>query len=372
MGRIFVSATHTARSKTKSGVQSVVCGLLWGLSKQSIPFCTVEWIPWRNALSPLKRTGCERLGLDHSAESLSRKQLSGSWLVLPEVMYRRKQNRVIRHALKKRMRVAAIPYDAIPVSHPELVRREAAKYHAEYLKALCDVDLIVAISNSVAEEFRSFVEKHRLRPPPVRVCSLPTEVIAQERAVAKHVESPEALNILCVSTLEPRKNHQTLLEAFDLACAAITRPQLNLHLAGDRHRDAEFIVDQVEAAMKRNPKVMWHGRVTEEQLSNLYRECDFTVYPSVLEGFGLPIGESLWHRRPCICADFGVMAETARGGGCVTADVRNPEKLRDAVVSLATKPDLRQRLLDEIERRPMKTWAEYAAELCDALEGADR
>ena len=372
MGTIFVAATNTARSKTRSGIQTVVCGLLCGLSKQGANFQAVRWTPWRNTLSPLKPPERERVGLSQPTQPLLSERLPGSWLLLPEVMYRRKKNRVIRHALKKKMRVAAILYDVIPVSHPELVRREAAKYHAQYLKALCDVDLIIAISNSVAEEFHSFIEKHRLHPPPVRVCSLPAEVIGQERAVAKRVEPSATVNILCVSTLEQRKNHQTLLEAFDLACAAITRPQLDLHLAGDRHQDAEFVVDQVEAAMTRNPKVMWHGSVTEEQLSNLYRECDFTVYPSVLEGFGLPIGESLWHRRPCICADFGVMAETANGGGCFTADVRNAGKLRDAIVSLATKPDLRQRLLDDIERRPMKTWAEYAAELCDALEAAGR
>ena len=124
----------------------------------------------------------------------------------------------------------------------------------------------------------------------------------------------------------------------------------------------------VKGAISRNRNVTWHGKVTGEQLADFYRQCDFTVYPSFLEGFGLPIVESLWHRRPCICADFGAMAETGNGGGCLSVDVRDPAKLAEAIIALATRPELREKLVDEIEGRPMKTWADYAGEICQALE----
>jgi glycosyltransferase involved in cell wall biosynthesis len=53
------------------------------------------------------------------------------------------------------------------------------------------------------------------------------------------------------------------------------------------------------------------------QFSDFYRDCDFTVYPSLVKGFGLPIVESLWNCRPCICANFGEMAEIAKEGVCL-------------------------------------------------------
>jgi Glycosyltransferase len=110
--------------------------------------------------------------------------------------------------------------------------------------------------------------------------------------------------------------------------------------------------------------------VTNDALAILYEECAFTVYPSLMEGFGLPILESLWHGRPCICANFGAMAETARGGGCLTVDVRYADKLAEAMVSLSTRADLHEKLTAQISNRLIKSWAEYAAEICSVLESA--
>src|SRR6266481_1189771 len=121
------------------------------------------------------------------------------------------------------------------------------------------------------------------------------------------------------------------------------------------------------SSASRNRSVIWHGRATDDQLSEFYRDCDFTVYPSLVEGFGLPIVESLWNRRPCICANFGEMAEIAKDGGCLTCDVRDPSQLSQAMVALATQPALREKLINEIECREPRTWSDYAAEICENL-----
>ena len=209
-------------------------------------------------------------------------------------------------------------------------------------------------------------EKHRQRLPKLTVCRLPGEVVGQNRCAAKDIDFSGPVTILCVSTLDPRKNHKTLLEAFDLAYAAILHP-VKLHLVGDRYEGLEFIADLVERAASRNRSVIWHGRATDDQLSEFYRDCHFTVYPSLVEGFGLPIVESLWNRRPCICANFGEMAEIAKDGGCLTCDVRDPSQLSQAMVALATQPALREKLINEIECRESRTWSDYAAEICENL-----
>jgi hypothetical protein len=53
-------------------------------------------------------------------------------------------------------------------------------------------------------------------------------------------------------------------------------------------------------------------------------------------------------------------------------DVRDSAKLGEAIIALTTRPELRHKLVDEIENRPMKTWADYAGEICDALEANSR
>lgn len=64
------------------------------------------------------------------------------------------------------------------------------------------------------------------------------------------------------------------------------------------------------------------------------------------------------------------MAETARGGGCLTVDVRYADKLTEAMVSLSTWADLHEKLVAQISNRLIKSWAEYAAKICSVLESA--
>ena len=87
----------------------------------------------------------------------------------------------------------------------------------------------------------------------------------------------------------------------------------------------------------------------------------------MVEGFGLPVIESLWFGRPCICANFSVMAENAAGGGCLTTDVRDPEALAAAILQLAESPELRRKIAAEAVTRPLKSWADYAEEVIAAL-----
>jgi len=371
--KLLVEVSNTAHSDARTGIQAVVRGLLAGLRQAGMDFQAVRWSRWRNAFVPLDRHRNQQLGIVDLSERYQRSnEIGEAWLVLPEVIYGPKFPRMIAHARKHRMRIAAIFHDAIPVTHPELVRREARKFHSDYMMALGDADFIVAVSDSAAEQFRLFLEKRLGRVPTIYVCPSAGETSGEERAVAKPNAVADAVNILCVSTLEPRKNHKTLLQAFELASSAISHPKLHLHLVGDRYKDADHIVEVVKAATTRNPNIVWHGKVTDHQLAKLYRQCDFTVYPSFLEGFGLAITQSLWNRRPCICANYGAMAEIAKDGGCLTIDVRDAVRLSDAIVALATDSDLRQKLVKEIDRRPLKTWQAYATEICKRLEAVDR
>ena len=174
--------------------------------------------------------------------------------------------------------------------------------------------------------------------------------------------------MLCVSTIEPRKNHGTLLAAYELA-AARTGVRLELDLVGAPYTGADDLAEAVRLFAARHPgQVTWHKQVEYSLLRRLYEQADFTVYPSVLEGFGLPIIESLWFGVPCVCADFGVMAEVAAGGGCLPVDVRDPQALAEAIVSLAESPEKRRKIALAAAARPLKTWDEYAAEVLAGLK----
>jgi glycosyltransferase involved in cell wall biosynthesis len=107
-------------------------------------------------------------------------------------------------------------------------------------------------------------------------------------------------------------------------------------------------------------RISWTGLLSDAEVAALYRRAAFTVYPSLVEGFGLPVMESLWMGRPCLCHREGVMAELAADGGCLTADMTDPAAIASALERLAADPGLRERLAREADARDIDDWGAYA------------
>jgi glycosyltransferase involved in cell wall biosynthesis len=295
--------------------------------------------------------------------------LPGAWLILPELLDAAVLDAVVTYARSHRMLVAAIFYDAIPVLRPDLCNEEIVENHAAYMTALAKCDLVMAISQFSGDCLQDYWRGKGVTAPQVRAVLLPGEFTGSGQAAS---ERTSAVNILCVSTLEPRKNHRSLLAAMEIVARRVPDLKWKLHLVGNAYAGAVDISESVEAAMRRDPRVVWHRIVDDRTLSQLYDAAAFTIYPSIIEGFGLPILESLWHGRPCICSNAGVMAELAAGGGCLTVDVENPEKLAEAIVRLSTDAALASRLSSEAAGRVLKTWRQYADEFRGVLEEHQR
>ncbi len=325
----------------------------------------LAWLPWllkggRGKLVPIHRHPLHRLAP------------RGTWVLLPELMYKAKTGQLVDYVHRRGWRLAAIFYDTIPVDRPDLVPADLPAKHAQYMRELAGADLILPISEASAGGWRAFVAREKLPAPPVRAVPLACDLVGTPRVqTLPPAPAPgQPVRMLCVSTLEPRKNHAVLLAAYEAAVARRPDLALELDLVGAPYIGSQDIAENVRAAMARLPGLRWHEQVEYARLQELYARCDFTVYPTLLEGFGLPVIESLWLARPCVCANFGVMAENAAGGGCLTADVRHPEALMEAMLSLAESPELRLRLTAEAIARPLKTWGEYAREVLGCLDAA--
>ena len=98
-------------------------------------------------------------------------------------------------------------------------------------------------------------------------------------------------------------------------------------------------------------------------LARAYAEATFTVYPSLLEGFGLPVLESLQYGKPCLCSSQGALGESAREGGCLTLDPVDAPSLAAAIRRLLTEPATLTTLTMAAQSRTFRTWDDYAADL---------
>lgn len=177
--------------------------------------------------------------------------------------------------------------------------------------------------------------------------------------------------ILFLGTLEPRKNVTTLLQAFSLLRHEKLDQGLKLVIAGGRGWGDESLLTRVEALGLRD-HVIFTGFVEEEHLPDLYREALLFVYPSLYEGFGLPILEAMACGTPVITANTSSMPEVA-GGAAILVEPTKPEALASAMASVLADPALREELRRKgIARAKGCSWdavAQKTLEIYAALGG---
>ena len=399
---IYLAVGHTSRSKVNTGIQRVTRSLAREALKIDPSLQLVEWHQKSRRLLNLKPDCRQRLSAfggprydgpnwigklpaflegslnsllqkavsawKHSSRQMVVKPVSGSWLILPELMTEQEMGGIVTYGRENNVKLAVIFHDAIAILHPELVNERIRRNHAGYMREAARSDLIMAVSQFSARSFSDFVNRESIPEPATRVCSLPGEFGNTARMLQYDPPSGENINILCVSTLEPRKNHATLLEAFQCLLGNSPGISMNLVLIGNAYDGAPDIEAEVRAFCARYPQARWLGQVGDEELREQYARCHFTVFPSIVEGCGLPVLESLWNARPCVCYDSGSMGEIADGGGCLTADVKDPSALAHAISRLVVDVPFREKLAHEAIARNLGTWGNYAREVLSHLD----
>ncbi|MEM6884434.1 MAG: glycosyltransferase, partial [Verrucomicrobiota bacterium] len=120
---------------------------------------------------------------------------------------------------------------------------------------------------------------------------------------------------------------------------------------------------KIKKWIKEGKPLEWHSGMSDFGVKRLYQQAKFTLYPSLVEGFGLPILESLWFGAPCLCHQEGAVAETSQGGGCYRVDVKRVESLADGIRKMLDDREFILKLSREAKEREFNTWSDYVDEL---------
>ena len=110
---------------------------------------------------------------------------------------------------------------------------------------------------------------------------------------------------------------------------------------------------------------VWVEEPTDDELTWLYSRAAFTVFPSLAEGWGLPIGESLWFGKPCVASNAASMPEVG-GPLCSYADPRAMDSFATPILRLVQDADFHRSSVAAIQASRLRTWRETA----DALLAA--
>jgi glycosyltransferase involved in cell wall biosynthesis len=111
----------------------------------------------------------------------------------------------------------------------------------------------------------------------------------------------------------------------------------------------------------------YHAAAGDDEMAHLYAEARASVFPTLAEGCGLPLLESLWLGVPCIHSDLPVLRENGDAGGCVPVAPDDFEAWREALLRILTDAAHHRELVKKMAARPLPTWADTAQSLLARL-----
>jgi glycosyltransferase involved in cell wall biosynthesis len=264
-------------------------------------------------------------------------------------------------------RFAAIFHDAIPLKLPHITWPQSVARHPGYMKSLARFDRVWAVSAASRDELRGFWRWQGVeRTPPVEVLALGADFTVAPRVTATSPRSTLIPQLLCVGILEPRKNQAFLLEV----CEDLWREGLRfeLHLIGRVNPHfGQPLVARIKSLRKDFPGLHYHEAVSDAAVVRRYAAARASVFPTIAEGCGLPLLESLWMGVPCVCSDLPVLRENAAGGGGVPVAPNDRAAWRDALRRVLTDDAWHAQLTREATTRPLPTWEQAAAVLKSRL-----
>ncbi len=252
-------------------------------------------------------------------------------------------------------------YDLSFVRHPEWHPKDRVRYFEQYcLKQLSRVDAILTISEYSKKEIIEL-----LRIDPQKIFITYPGVGPNFNPVGERMKDLPYPYILFVGSLEPRKNLDTLLQAYR-------------SLPENIKKDFPLIITGAWGWSNRKKKVtqfclkdgssLFTDYVPQAYLPNLYRGAKLFVYPSLYEGFGLPVLEAMASGVPVISSNISALPEVVGDAGILV----NPylvEELTEAIYSVLINESLQREMKRKgLERAKIFSWERCAKETIKVYE----
>jgi len=266
-----------------------------------------------------------------------------------------------------------VVYDLLPILRPDCFRPELLPTFRSWYEAVSEVaDSIVCISRAVADEFESWLYQSmpaRERPLAIGYFHLGADIAKADAnetsAVHSHPQLAglgERTTFLMVGTIEPRKGHVQVLEAFERLWQQGVKA--NLLIIGRAGWLSDHVMQRLREHPQQGKQLFWFDAADDDLLLAAYHRASAMLMASEGEGFGLPLIEAAHHGLPLITRDLPVFREvvgehgyyfTGYGAESV-ADALNAWLALNAQGSAPQSTDMRS-----------QTWSESTAQLIDVV-----
>jgi glycosyltransferase involved in cell wall biosynthesis len=265
---------------------------------------------------------------------------------------------------------AILVHDLIPIKYESFVEPDHTVQFRDWLRdAIPVADIVFTNSKHTRTALIEFAAESGWRLPRVEALELGSGFSDPRTTGEQATTSLPARYVLLVSTIELRKNHRLLVRVWQRLLerhGANVVP--NLVFAGKIGWLVEDLLADLEASDYLNGKIILLRSLSDAELQQAYRSCLFTVFPSLCEGWGLPVAESLTHGKFCVASNHTAIPEA--GGNLI--DYFDPLNEDDALAKIE-RPLIEPGYLAareaqlRAEYRP-RTWADCVHALIGALD----
>lgn len=382
--QVTVDVQHTSSVDFTSGIQRVVreCVHRWCLRED------VRLLSWHDdcaSFRPLRDGEWSNVTLGQPRPGTEPDVIVVPWRnthLIPELAVDPGRGlKIAAMARYSAVSIGIIGYDVIPLTTPSSVTDGMVGHFTRFLAGSAHVSRIAAISGAAAEElagWRDMLAGRGIQGPQVSPVVLP--VTARESAAAEHDEVRRLMRVaglplfLVVGSHEPRKNHLAVLHAAELLWREGHR--FSLVFVGAGSWKAEAFYAQVEELQAAGRPVQSIRGLPDNLLWAAYRESHAVLFPSLNEGYGLPVAEALATGTPVITSNFGstaeIVSQSGRPRGGLLVDARDDHAIAEAMRLLLCDPGLRARLAGEALEFDQGTWDDYAEQVWQTLVVDDR
>jgi len=259
-----------------------------------------------------------------------------------------------------------VVYDIIPITHPQFCTALYGKLFAEWLNAALKSSVaVISISKSALHDIKNYAEYAHFKQLLYHFFYLGSDFTNKVDGTPKDtVKTPTKKRyFIVVGSIEPRKNHITLINAFHIyrSCGG----EWDLVVVGRTSGQASNIVDTILNSKYFGSELFWLNDVSDRGLAHLYKEASAAIIPSFAEGFGLPLIEALHYGKPVIASDMPVFREI--GGDSINYfTVDSAERLAETMTTVSSKNAATNDFTD-INTKHYLSWAESANMFANAV-----
>lgn len=371
---VLIDVAHTASTVLTTGIQRVARETTrrWLRDHDCTP---VSWSRDFQSLRELTAPERRRIAASKAEEDIAPRPEAtiivpwhGTYL-LPELAAEpARSTRLLALAELTPNRTGVIGFDCVPITSAETTQFGFAGVFAGNLAAVRYFDVVATISQAAGAEYsgwRSMLSAIGVTGPRIEPVQLPVEVAEPSPADIAAARTRFLIGrlplVLVVGSHEPRKNHLAVLHAAELLWRE--GAEFSLSFVGGNSWGSDSFSRRLADLQRAGRPVDSESRLSDGRLWSVYRLARCTVFPSLNEGFGLPVAESLAAGTPAITSNFGSMLEIAADGGALTVDPHDDHAIAGALRTLLVDDVVHTRLSAEARGRPVRTWDDYAREV---------